>query len=275
MSDCTRAQRAALLVGCQERDEPAVVERVASVPEFFGRTRQRLHDAARIRVDRRQRRVDQREVVRLHPRHRRELRPVRALVDGDPQPEVAWPEREALLQRQDVAAYVVDGVRGTFLLVEDEQVVLAEHALRQVPEQHTRLGAGDPAPDRRNRAPRHSFTDTSGERFEQPTHRPDVGRDPGGAVDDLRPRRTGCTKPGVVGDELLGDGGDRGEVGAQRLREVGGRQRIPPRHAAGDPLGEPPVEGVEGRRRGIVGTQLRLERHDCFCPRHFGRSTFT
>ena len=275
MSDCTRAERAALLVGCQQRDEPTVVERVAAVAQLFGGARQRLHEAARIGIDRRQRRVDQREVVRLHPRHRRELRPVRALVDRDPQPEVARPEREPLLQRQDVAAHVVDGVRRTFVLVEDEQVVLAEHTLREVPEQHTGLGAGDPTPDRRHRAPGHPFADTGGERFEQPAHRPHVGRHPRGAVDDLRARRARCAKPGVVGDELLGERGDRGEVGAQRLGEVRRRQRISPGNAAGDPLGEAPVEGIEGRRRGIVGAPLRLERHDCFCPRHFGRSTRT
>ena len=267
-------ERPPLLVGCQERDEPTVVERVAPVAQFFGGARQRLHEAARIGVDRRQRRVDQREVVRLHPRHRRELRPVRALVNRDPQPEVARPERESLLQREDVAAHVVDGVGRTFLLVEDEQVVLAEHALREVPEQHTGLGTGDPTPDRRHRAPRHPFADTGGQRFEQAAHRSHVGRHPAGAVDDLRARRTRYAKPGVVCHELLGNGRDRGEVGPQGLGKVRGRQGISPRNAAGHALGEPPVEGIEGRRRG-VGASLRLERHDCFCPRHFGLSTRT
>ena len=76
---------------------------------------------------------------------------MRDLVDRDPQPEVARPEREALLQREDVAADVVDGV-GRGVVVEHEQVVLPEHALREVAEQHAGLGAGDPAADRRDPA---------------------------------------------------------------------------------------------------------------------------
>ena len=45
-----------------------------------------------------------------HPRHAGELRAVRHFVDRDPQAEVARPEREALLQREDVRPDVVHGV---------------------------------------------------------------------------------------------------------------------------------------------------------------------
>ena len=146
--------------------------------------------------------------------------------------------------------------------------------MREISEQHTGLGAGDAPPERRHRAAGHPLAHSGGERFEQSPHRPHVGRDPRGAVDDLRTRRAGGAEAGVVGDQLLGERGDRREVGPQGLGEVGRRQRIFPGDAAGDPLGEAPVEGVEGRGPGIVRAALRLEAHDCFCPRHFGRSTF-
>ena len=152
---------------------------------------------------------------------------MRDLVDRDPQPEVAGPEREPLLEREDVAADVVDGV-GRGVVVEHEQVVLAEHPLREVAEQHPGLGAGDPAADRRDRAAGHALADARGERREQAAHRRDVGRDPRRAVDDLRPGRARRPQAGVVGDERLGLGGDGVEVVAQRAGEVRGGERLAP-----------------------------------------------
>ena len=49
MSACTVRERAALLVGGEQRDEAAVVERVATAAELVGRARQRLHEPARDR----------------------------------------------------------------------------------------------------------------------------------------------------------------------------------------------------------------------------------
>ena len=71
---------------------------------------QRLHEPRGSGSIDDERALDQRQVVGLHPGHAGELRPVGDLVDRDPEPEVAGPEREALLQREDVAADVVDGV---------------------------------------------------------------------------------------------------------------------------------------------------------------------
>ena len=154
-------ERAPLFVAGEERDETAVVERVAPVAELVGRARQRLHEAPRIGIDRRERALDQRQVVGLHPRHAGELRPVGDFVDRDPQAEVAGAEREALLQREDVAADVVDRVGGG-VVVEHEQVVLTEHPLGEVPEQHAGLGARDPPADRRDPTRRHAFADPRG-----------------------------------------------------------------------------------------------------------------
>ena len=68
------------------------------------------NDGARIGIDDVERLLHETEEVAAHPRHARELRAVRHLVDRDPQPEVARPEREALLQREDVRPDVVHGV---------------------------------------------------------------------------------------------------------------------------------------------------------------------
>ena len=100
----------ALLRRREQADEAALVERVAAVSHLVERTRDRLEHRARVRVDDVERVLHERQEVRAHPRHAGELRAVRHLVDRDPQPEVAGPEREALLQRQDVRADVVDGI---------------------------------------------------------------------------------------------------------------------------------------------------------------------
>ena len=76
----------------------------------------------------------------------------------------------------------------------------------------------------------------------------------------------------MLGDEVLGLRGDGGEVGAQRLRQVRGGERVTPTDAAGDPFRKIPVEGIDDRGAlgvGGVGT------HDCFSPRYFGRITRT
>ena len=214
---------AALLVAGEQRDQAAVVERVAPAAELLRGAGQRLHEPAGVGIDRRQRALDQRQEVGLHPGHAGELRPVGDLVDRDPEPEVAGPEREALLQREDVAADVVDGVGGG-VVVEHEQVVLAEHPLGEVPEEHPGLGARDPTADGRDPAAGHALADPRGERREQAAHRRDVGRRPTtAAVDDLGPCRARRPQAGVVGDELLGLGGDGVEVVAQRAGR--GRRR--------------------------------------------------
>src|SRR5712692_7334349 len=102
---------------------------------------------------------------------------MRDLMDGDPQPKIARPEREAFLQREHIATDVVDRVGGS-VVVEDEEVVLAEDALCEVAEEDAGLGTGHPPPDRRDPTTRHPFTDARGEWSEEPAHRRDVRRHP-------------------------------------------------------------------------------------------------
>ena len=204
-------------------------------------------------------------------------------MDRDPEPEVARPEGEALLQREDVAAHVVDGVGGGFV-VEDEQVVLPEHALREVAEEHAGLGARDPPADGSHPARRHALADPCGERREQVLHRRHVGRHPGRPVDHLGPRRTGGLQPGVGGDQGLGLGGDRFEVVAQRTGEVAGGQRLATAEAARHLLGQRPVDRVVDRtsgrrfghrdRRGRASPAVALS-HEVSRPRCLGRTTLT
>ena len=230
ISACTLAERAALLVAGEQRDEAAVVERVAAAAQLVGRARERLHEPPRIGVDRRQRALDQREVVGLHPRHAGELRPVRDLVDRDPEPEVARPEREALLQREDVAADVVDGVGRGVVVVEHEQVVLAEHALREVARAARRSRCRRPAGRsgatrlRAMRSPTRAVSGSSRRRIDATLarHPRRRGRRPAARAGP------GATQPGVVGDERLGLGGDLVEVVAQRPGEVRGGERLAP-----------------------------------------------
>ena len=256
-------QRAALLFARDQGDDPAVVEWVPTVAELVGRARQRLHETARIRIDRRQGALHQREVVRLHPRHAGELGPVGDLVDRDPQTEVARAEREALLQREDVAPDVIDRV-GRRVVVEHEQVVLAEHALGEVPEQHAGLGPRHATADGCDPTARHPFADARGQWGEQAAHRRDVRLHPRRAVDDLGARRARGAETGVVGHERLGLRRDRLEVVAQGAGEVRRGERFPSGKAAGDPLGELPVDRVVDRRRDVGG----LRHHDRGNVRH-------
>ena len=114
-----------------------------------------------------------------HPRDAGELRPVGDLVQGQPQPELAGREGEALLEGEDVGPDVVDEVLLLGVLVlDDEQVVLAEHPARHPAEQDADLGAGDAAGDRRERAGAHALAEPVGERAQEPLERGDVGPHP-------------------------------------------------------------------------------------------------
>jgi hypothetical protein len=71
---------------------------------------------------------------------------VRDLVERQPQPELLGREPEALLERQHVRAHVVDDVLVLGALVlDDQQVVLAEHAPGHPPQQQADLDAGGAA----------------------------------------------------------------------------------------------------------------------------------
>ena len=75
----------------------------------LGGPTQGLHEPAGVGVDAGQGRFDQRQEIGPHP-HARELHAVGDFVQGQPQAELPGREGEALLQRQDVRADVVDDV---------------------------------------------------------------------------------------------------------------------------------------------------------------------
>ncbi len=188
-----------LFFGREQSDEPAVIERVATASHLVERLRDRACKTCSGRDRRRECLLHEREEVLAHPRHARELRPVRDFVDRDPEPEVERPEREALLEREDVGPDVVDGVAGVF--VGHQEVVLAEHALREVADEPAHLRGRDLAAERRERAAGHARTDAVHERLEQAPHGIDVGVDPALAVEHFDgdvPRRA---QAGELGDE--------------------------------------------------------------------------
>ena len=129
----------------EQGGQAAVVERVAAGRGGVGDPAQR-RAASRFGSGSTQPRrlLDEAEEVRPQPRHAGELRPVGDLVEGQPQPELPGREGEALLEGEDVGADVVHEVLVVGVLVlDDEQVVLAEHPGRHPAEQRADLGAGD------------------------------------------------------------------------------------------------------------------------------------
>jgi hypothetical protein len=116
---------------------------------------------------------------------------MRALVQRDPESEVARPERVPLLEREHVDAHVVDGVvdRAVVVIRWNEQVVLAEHPLREPAEEHAELRGRHRASDRGERAAGDALADPLGEWSEEVAHRTDVGVDPTGAVEHEGARR--------------------------------------------------------------------------------------
>ena len=142
-----------------------------------------------------------------HPRHAGELGPVGDLVQREPQPELAGREGEALLEREDVGPDVVDEVLVVGVLVlDDEQVVLAEHPA-STSSRAARRARRRPRCGRAARARRcaDAFAEPVGERAQQALERRDVGPDPAGPVDDPGPGRAGQrAQTGRVGRQLLG-----------------------------------------------------------------------
>ena len=99
---------------------------------------------------------------------------------------------------------------------------------------------------------------------------PDVGIDPALTVEDEGFRGVGGDlETGEFSDELLGSAGDGGEVALERSRQVGLLEWVVPGDAAGEPLGEPPVDRLGNRpgRAQVVFLPTRTP--------YFSMSTFT
>ena len=243
-----------MLVGGEQGHDAAVIQGVAAPAGGLGGPFQRPDQALRVGLDQAQGGVDQRQEVPLHPGDGPELGPVGHLVEGDPEPEVAGAEAVALLQHQDVRPDVVDGVGVPTGLVGDQQVVLAEHPLGQEAHEDAHLGAGHRPAGGGQGALGHPFADPAGERLQGVAEAAEVGVDPGLAVEDERPGRAARgDQPGVLADQLLGPGRDGVEVGPEGGGQVGLLERVMAGHAAGQPLGHPPVDRFRG---GALGAQV-------------------
>jgi hypothetical protein len=162
-----------LLVGGEQGDQPTVVERVPALPGRLGRPFEGSDQPLGVRFDHSEGLLDQLQEVTLHPGHGPELGPVGHLVKGDPQPEVAGTEPEALLEVQHVGPDVVDGVDVAVAdiadaLIGDQQVVLAEDPLTQEPEEDPHLGAGHLPSRRGEGALGHALRHPGGEGLERP-----------------------------------------------------------------------------------------------------------
>ena len=196
-------------------------------------------------------------------------------MDRDPQPEVARAEREALLERQDVGADVVDGVAsglrraGGRRRSGDEQVVLAEHALargsRAARPSRSPRPAGSTGANGlcARRAPNRCMSGSSSDRIDA-------------MFDSTQSRRSSTraervarrAQPGVARDEILGPDRQRVEVGLQRRREVRVGERIAAGDEPGDARGPWPSRRDRApalhrrRRRSLAGATLGLEPPD-------------
>ena len=149
-------------------------------------------------------------------------------------------------------------------LVEQHQLVLAEHALGQVAEHDPDLGGHHkPIPISHRRPQRAQVVARALEhRVEQRPHRVDVAGHPLAAADPLgRRQRPRGLQPGVGDDALLGLGGERGQVGSRAAarrrcrrrrrrsaRRGSSRSRRDPLELA-ERLGRPRGDHRRGRRR--------------------------
>ena len=216
----------ALLCAREQRDDPAVVERIAPLTHLVDGTTERATQLPRIGVDRADDLAHETGEVAAHPRDAAELRTMGDFVDGDPEPEVARPERESLLEPQDVGADVIDGIdvaRRAVLLrsavLRDQQVVLTEDALRQPAEDHAHLRRRHRPADGTDRTLRDALGHPRRQGLQEAAHGRDVGIDPAGAVEHGGVRRAVDAQAGELTDECFGFGGRRGEVGVRVTTE--------------------------------------------------------
>ena len=178
--------------------------------------------------------------VAAHPRHAAELRAMGDLVDGDPEPEVAWPEREPLLEPQDVRTDVVHGVdvgrRGAVrsTVLRDQQVVLAEDSLRQASRGSRPSGSPTPSdPPTRSGPARRDPPIRVVKRLQPSAHGRDVGVDPPGAVEHGGTGRAVDPQARELADEgFRFDGGRRESAARDAARYESASGSRPPKRRA-------------------------------------------
>ena len=167
---------------------------------------------------------------------------------------------------EDVGPDVVHDVLVVGVLVlDDQQVVLAEHPARHPAEHHADLGAGEPAGDRRERrcdVIRSSSRSVIG-RSSRWNDAMLASTQPARSVTRARAGPARLRRPVVVGDQLLGDRGELGEVGRERGVVVRLGERLVAGGPDGHPLGQGPVDGrCHDGRRSACPTRRVLRAHD-------------
>ena len=232
----------------QQRRQPSLAERILTVAAGLHEAAGDLQHAARVGVHDVEDLVHETQEVLAEPRDPHELGPVRALVEGQPQAELAGGEPVAALKDGDVRADVVHHVLVVgFVVLDDEQVVLAQDPRRHPAEQRPDLGAADHPCDLVHRA---GFVDVLvhavGQRAQQALEGRHVGPDPRPPVDDAGACRGGRPQADGLGHELFGLLGGLGEVAADRTDRRRAKIRLGAAlgHPEGDPLGQIPVDGL-------------------------------
>ena len=202
----------------KQRRQAAVGQHVFAALAAIDDPLDRFFEHLGIGVDRVEGLAHQPEEVLAQPRNPGELRPVRDLVQREPQPELFGREAMLLLERHHVGPDVVHDVLIFGILVfDDQQVVLAEHAARHPAEQNPDLETADrPADPAETRVARSSF-EFVGDRPQQALERIDVGADPHGPIGDACAGVSAVgPQPGFDRNQLFGLGGEAFEVGLER-----------------------------------------------------------
>jgi len=206
------------------------------------------HQVERLGVCAIQERTDQAQVVLPHPRHAHELGPVRHLVECQPEVEVRWVEGVATFQGHQVGTHVVDDVLVLGgLVLQHQQVVLAQHPGRHPAQHRPQLKCAEACRDRR-RLVIGVVSHPCEERTEQSLQGRQIGPDPVGSAHDTRTGITGERTEARGGlDQVLGTGRVVVELGRQAVQVVGTAERRPIRHPDGYTLSQVPVDEGSGR----------------------------
>ncbi len=232
------------------------------LPQRIGQPTGHLGQALGVGIDRIEGLRHQAQEVGPQPGHAGELGPVGDLVQGQPQPELTGREGELLLEGEHVGTDVVHEVlveRG--LVLDDEQVVLAQHPGGHPAQHHAHLGPGDLLGHRRQGVGVEALAELVDQRAQQALERGHVGPHPPRSVGDPGPGRAGQRhQPGLVGHQALGQRGQLGEVGLERFGVVRLAERLAPGHAHRHPLRRGPIDGAgHGQSLGYRGaTTLRM-----------------